>query len=161
MASVFDKSKVLKFTTSQVSETPFRASHLETAQTRPIYFSDVNGTYGQDTKGILVYDQDAVDRQINNILSTPLGSDDFEPTFGSLIAFRIMDNITSSTAWIIRNDTVEAVRKWMGDHIEINFPNTSVRVIDDEIDAEGYIIDMPYVLRYSRVLGHYTTAIVR
>lgn len=161
MASKFDQTNTLVFSKSQTSETPFRSSHLEAAQKFPIYYSDLNSMFGQDGKQLLVYDEVAVNRQISNILSTPLGSDDFEPTFGSLLPFRMFDPITPRMAWILRNDSIEAVRKWMGDRIELDSANANVTLVNGEVDGEGYIIDMPYTIKRSKIVGRYTTALVR
>lgn len=82
-------------------------------KTDQIYFSDVNAGYGQISSYIKVGNLDAIGNQIIYILSTPIGSREFEPTFGSQLPNLLWEPVDDTTAWLMRTATYEALSVWM------------------------------------------------
>ena len=105
---------------------------------------DVNPYYQSNQDRLLLRDTDAIKQKIRNILSTPIGSEYFEPEYGSMIPYRIHDPINDGTAWILRTDTVIALQRWMGNLITVDMAKVKVALLYDTPDGEGYYIFIPY-----------------
>ncbi len=161
MTLIFDQDSNPTFVIKADSDLPIIQKPLKAPTARSIYYSDVNSAIKQDGKALVLYDADAINKQINNILSTPLGTDDFEPTFGSLLPYRIHDNITDRTAWLIRNDTIEAIRLWMGNRITVDQTQSAVEVLGEEYDNDGYLVNVVYTINWSNVSARYSVALIR
>lgn len=110
-----------------------------------IRFRDVNCDYRMDSKQtqLIVDNHLAIRNQLKNLLSTPVGSEDFEPTYGSDLPLRIMEPITALTGYLIETDTLIAISRWMRDRIRLVLPGASVTPL---VDEEGYNITLPYIL---------------
>lgn len=161
ITEAYDKSDAIIFDQSDSSQLPFVSRRLGRAQLLDIYFMDVNSTFRQDNKELIIYDQDAINRQITTILSTPLRSEDFEPTFGSLLPYRLFDPIGNITAYLLRSDTIDAIGTWMKGRITMNMAQTDVSIINDNPDYEGYIITMPYRINRTNSVVTYSMAYLR
>ena len=143
------------------SDIPIVPGGLNRTKKLNTYYIDINSEYSVNQKGLIVYDTDAIKNQISNILATPLGSDHFEPTFGSNLPYRLYDPITSGTAFLIYNDTIGAVSRWMGDRIAVNQALTIVRPMDNDPDSEGYEIRMPYQILFNKVIAEFSAFVLR
>ena len=110
------------------------------ASTKAVRFRDINCDYTIDQNDITVDDHAAIQHRIRHLLSTPLGSEIFEPNFGSNLPYRIMDPITPTTGFILETDTIVAIAKWMSSEITIG---ANVRIEPLEVD-DGYLITIPY-----------------
>lgn len=126
-----------------------------------IHYKDINSNFSHGSRDLVLYDENAVNNQIGNILATLIGSEQFEPTYGSWLEHRLFENITPMNAHLIRGDSIDAVQKWMGDRVEIIVPQADVRMLENSPDGEGYIIEMPYIIRLNRVVGHYSAFMLR
>ena len=107
----------------------------------PVFFSDINTNFMVNSATLIVTGKSAHDNKISNILTTPLGSDPFEPLFGSLLPFRLHEPINSFTAELIRQDSIEAINKWMFGTVSIFLNQTNVYELSTE---EGYSIFLPF-----------------
>lgn len=143
------------------SDLPIITGGLTRVKKLNIYYIDLNVNYTADQKGLIVYDTDAVKNQISNILATPLGSDDFEPTYGSNLPYRLYDPITASTAHLLYTDTISALKIWMGGRIIINQSAAFVRPIDNDPDSEGYEVRVPYQIAFNKVIAEYSAFVLR
>lgn len=125
-----------------------------------LYFIDVNPDFGSDGKDELVYENDAIKVQIRNILSTPTGSEQFEPEYGSLLPWRLFEPINARTAWQIENDTLIAVNRWMAGRIKLTRQQCYVRPLDEGI-GDGYYISLVYTILRTKVLAEYKFSVYR
>ena len=124
-----------------------------------LFFLDVNSRYGEDGNlKVLLSEDAAIKNQVNNILSTPLGSEPFEPEFGSLLPWRIMEPISAATAWLIETDTIAAVQRWMGNRILVDRSLCYVRPLETE---EGYSIYLKYQILRTKTVVEWNFSIYR
>jgi len=121
---------------------------------------DINADYGQTTDSLLIEDQLAVRGQMLTILGTPLGSEEFEPSFGSNLPYRIMDPINDVNAWLCTQDTIGALRIWMGGRIKIIQPGSQIYPLDEGA-GDGYGINLIYEIIRSRMTTNFNFQIVR
>ena len=129
-----------------------------------IYYQDINNTIGlglNNSHRLIVYDDNAISRQISNILGTPLWTDDFVPTFGSLLPYRLMDGVTRMNAHLIYADTIEAMAIWMEDKIQVIEHATSVDLFGGDADNQGFSIDMPYLIKKTQIRGRYHASLLK
>lgn len=147
-------STVLRIDDGNKWSHPIAAGAIKVKVSQP-FARDLNAMYGiKETllvsdatttrklrKSILVDDELAIKIQMLNILGTPLGSEDFEPTYGSNLPFRLFEAITDTTAFLIENDTIDALRAWMRDRISIVYPGTEV-IANEEEDC--YIVNITH-----------------
>lgn len=121
------------------------------------YFVDINSEFGIDGKREILVEEDAIKAQIRNILSTPTGSEPFEPEYGSLLPYRLFEPINVANAWNIENDTVVAIRRWMASRIEVTRQQVYVQELlpDESAGAEGYYIRMSYTITRTRAVAEY------
>lgn len=144
-----------------VSDIPIIPGGLAIVQKLDVYYIDVNATYSLDRKGLIVYDEDVIKRMIANIMSTPLGSEHFEPTYGSNVPYRLMDPISNSTSFLLFNDTIGALKRWMKGLISVNIQSSYIRPVDDNPDSEAYEIRLYYSVLKAKVIGQYNAFLVR
>jgi phage baseplate assembly protein W len=107
----------------------------------PTFYSDINTNYMQNSSVLILSGKSAIDNKISNILTTPLGSDPFEPLFGSLLPFRLHDHINSVTAELIKQDSIDALDRWMFNTITVYRNQANVTPLSSE---EGYHIYIPF-----------------
>jgi phage baseplate assembly protein W len=106
-----------------------------------VYHSDINTNFQYTSSSLIVKGKSALDNQISNILSTPIGSDQFEPLYGSNLPFRLHDPINAFTASLIKQDSIEAINTWMFGVIDVDFNRSSVEELATD---EGYSIIITY-----------------
>jgi len=143
------------------SDLPIQPGGLNRTKKLNIYYIDINSSYRQDQKGLIVYDEDAIKVQIANIMSTPLGSDHFEPTYGSNVPYRLQDPINERTSFLLRNDTIGALGKWMAGRITVNAALSTVRPIANDPDAEGYEVKIYYSIIKANVIAEFHSFVLR
>lgn len=151
------------YTVEPQSDDPIIQGGLTRVKKLNVYYIDINSSYKIDTKGIIVYDDDVVNMQIANIFATPIGSDDFEPTFGSNLPYRLFDPITDLTSYLMFNDSIGALTTWMQNpgRLVINSPASYIRPINNDPDTEGYEIKISYALPQVPALSFFQGFILR
>jgi phage baseplate assembly protein W len=108
---------------------------------KSVIIRDVNPDYALlNNNNILVEDDEALRKQIRHLLSTPIGTEDFEPTYGSNLPFRLMDPIGDLTAYLMETDVILAIRKWLGNKILLINPR-----ITPYVDSDFYLATLPYL----------------
>ena len=125
-------------------DTPmFRRAHRapQTRIQQPIYRKDLNGNWTQDEKRLLVMENDAIKQKIQNVLYVLVGEEPFEPTFGSLVPYRLFEGVTDRIAFLLEGDTIGAVGTFMRDEVEVNHAQCAIEALSDD---EGYQITLVY-----------------
>ena len=112
-----------------------------------LQYQDVNSLYEQNNQPLQVFNLDAINTQIINILTTPLGERPFEPTFGSILPTLLYEPITDSTGWSIETEIFDALEKWQP-RIKINHNQT--RAIPVPASA-SYVLIIAYTTLYNQV----------
>lgn len=161
LTETYDQSDRIEFSLNDTSQLPYVKRYLGKAQHVNVYYSDLNSRFGIDDQPLIVQDYRAINRQFDIILSTPLGSEEFEPDFGSMLPFRLFDPITPISSYLIRNDTIDALNKWLGSKITLDLATSSVEIINDNPDYEGYVVNMIYTINRTRAAATYSMAFVR
>ncbi|QXV74126.1 putative outer wedge baseplate protein and lysozyme protein [Rhizobium phage RHEph12] len=149
------------YSDSPVSDDPIVPGGLNLVRKLNIYYEDINVNYLRDKKGLVVFDDDVTKMQISNVLATPIGSEHFEPTYGSNVPYRLMDPISNITTYLLMNDTIGALGIWMGSRITVNRATSSVQPIQGDPDSEGYEIRLYYSLNRTRVINEYHAFLLR
>lgn len=123
-------------------------------------FRDVDCDYGLNRKhsSLLVDNNLAVINHIKNLLSTPVGTEDFEPTYGSNLPYRIMDPVNIYSAFNIETDVIVALITWMSDRIRIILSDSFITPLDS---GDGYLIQITYVNINDGVSGVFKQEVVR
>lgn len=73
---------------------------------------DVNSAFGLNGKNVLLADAEAISNSIYNILTCPIGSRGWNPSYGSMLPFMIYEPVDQITATSIRVHVLEAIRNW-------------------------------------------------
>lgn len=141
MAAGFETTQPLELISMGIVST--LAKNPTSLKRAVIKFTDLNNDYGETSTRIRLTGTDAIKAQIRNILSTPIGSEAFEPEFGSMLPFRLFEPITSLTSWQIENDTVSATSRWMRGRVNVNRSQCKAEAFERE-DASGYYIRLVY-----------------
>lgn len=141
MAVGFETTQPLELISMGITST--LARNPPSLQHTALRFIDLNNDYGESSTELRLVGKDTIKAQIRNILSTPLGSEAFEPEYGSLLPFRLFEPLTEFTAWQIENDTVSAVTRWMASRINVHRSQCSAQAFERE-DASGYYIKLVY-----------------
>lgn len=105
-----------------------------TAQTLmldPNVLVDINTFYGIFDDNILVRMVAAVEGEIYNVVSTSIGEENFEPTYGGVILPRLFDPIDEVTAHFLRNDLRRAIELWVP-QLRIDMARTTATPKPDE-----------------------------
>lgn len=109
---------------------------------------DINPDYTLDTNQLLVTGEIARRKQMMNILGTPIGSEDFEPLYGSNLPYRLFEPINDINAQFITLDTIVALDTWMRGSIRILAQGTDVIPTDSE---DGYLVNINFEITETRV----------
>ena len=107
----------------------------------PIYHKDVNADWRIDGQPLTVLDTNATKRKIANTLIVLVGEEPFEPHYGSLITWRVFENITDRTSYLVEGDTIDALSNFMSDEITVNHQQCRVTPLYDD---DGYFIQLVY-----------------
>lgn len=87
---------------------------------RSFYYADASPRVnrGPNSASLVEYDGNAVAGQIEMVLGTPLGSEAFEPTFGSDVTKRLFDNMTQANLSGLELEALDALRRWLGARLD-------------------------------------------
>jgi phage baseplate assembly protein W len=125
----------------------------------PLTFAlDLNAEFNGEDEPLVVSNQVALRQKIGNILGVLIGEEHFEPTFGSLIQFRLFDPVGDMTAFNIRFDTIDAIATFMSPDVQVNHSLCSVQPLPD---GDGYAVDLVYSARGSRVVDPFKFRLMR
>ncbi len=133
------------------------ASGAIRVKTKGPFARDVNALY-RVSGNILVDNEAAIQLQILNILGTPIGTEDFEPLYGSNLPLRLFEPITDTMAFLISNDTIDALRSWMFDRIRLIYPGTEVVPYKEE---DCYIVNIKYEIIASQHVSDFGFKLLR
>lgn len=121
--------------------------------------SDINSAF-DGFNGITSKDVELVEGEILNVMSTSIGEEWEEPTYGSRIPTRLFDPITQQTAWLLEHDLDDACRLWVP-QIKVDLTNTRAIPYPDQ---RFYVFNIVYTLtvynirrQYPVLLGPYTS----
>lgn len=105
-------------------------------------FSDVNLFFGQNDKAEVVYDIDAFNEKINNLLFVGRGERLFRRGFGGWLVEQLFEPVDETTATKILQVTSQVFHVWL--------PTVRLLMNESEItplpDANGYDIRLVYQL---------------
>lgn len=143
---------------SELGENITQESAILDRTQRVLAYSDLNTGYRLDGSGLILFNKSAINNQIGNVLATPIGSDHFEPTFGSFLPFRIHEPIDAISATLIYQDTITALETWMRSRITIKKSLAFVRPLDTE---DGYVVNLPYEYGLERQTDKFSSIFLR
>jgi phage baseplate assembly protein W len=103
-------------------------------------YSDLN--QNASTKYSLVVDVESIFQSIGNILSTPIGSRMWSPSFGSETTSLLFDLIDDITAFLLLTLTIDAIEKWEP-RVELLLNESSV---EPDYDNNLYVVDLRFVI---------------
>ena len=118
----------------------------------PLRNIDVNAEFNGAEQPILVTDIRAIRQKLMNIFSVVPGEEHFEPTWGSLIPYRLFETVTQGTALNIEFDTISAAHRFMNTDIQVLHGQSSVKELDT---GDGYLIELVAKPRNSRSLSSF------
>jgi phage baseplate assembly protein W len=101
-------------------------------------YSDLNQY--TPTKYSISVDVESIYQSISNILSTPIGTREWEPLFGSAISTVLFELILDETAFLILTLVVSAIERW---EPRVRVIQNESTVIADE-DNHKYAIDLRF-----------------
>lgn len=125
-----------------------------------IKFRDVDCDYGLNRahSALLIDNNLAITNHIKNLLSTPIGTEDFEPGYGSNLPYRIMDPINIYSAFHIETDIIVALITWMSDRIRVILSDSYVIPLESD---DGYLIQITYVNVNDSSAGLFRQEVIR
>lgn len=88
-------------------------------------FVDINSQYTQDGKAIQLYDTDATDNMLINLILTSPEELPFYPTLGTDVPALLFDNPTETTGWEIMDSIYYAAKQFLP-FIDIDLNESSV-----------------------------------
>lgn len=156
--SVFDLTDSNLFVQTTTGENITQASSQLAPTRLEVYFKDINNDFRRTSSALIVKGRSAIDGQLSNLLATPIGSEPFEPTYGSDLPLRIFEPIDRISAATIEQDTIRAVHRWMSSVITVSLANTFVIPLETE---EGYRINLPYYYDHPGNMGMYEATLLR
>lgn len=162
-----ETAKISGYTDSSILEVGLPTVPRQDYQKLPVLnvprvsFIDVNVGYTSNQDDLLVTNTLAIRQKIRNVLATPVGSEYFEPTYGSLLPYRLMDPINSTTAWLLKTDTAMAIQQWLGRLIRVDMSRVVVAPIYGSPDSEGYEIVVPYSILETSEADSYQFKVLR
>lgn len=118
-----------------------------------VLYEDVNSLFTLDSNDINIFNVEAINVQIQNLLCTIIGSRVKEPTFGSAIPELLFEPCDDVTAWQIQTAIWDALVTWFSDRLILDLGNTTVT---PNSDGNGYIAVIVYNLLYTGEPGHLT-----
>ncbi len=103
-------------------------------------WADVNSQIGVNGKPDILFDYGAIENSISNILTCPLGSRGWHPTFGSNVPQLLWEPCDFITANQIKAATITALRRWEP-RITLVAGKSSVVPLPD---GTGYTVTLVY-----------------
>lgn len=106
---------------------------------------DVNSSYDQNGKPLLLPDVQAINNSIYNLLTCPVGARGriFQPTYGTLLYHLLQEPIDQITASKIRASLVQSLEFWEP-RIALDHANTQVLTA---MNLPGYAVRVAYYYR--------------
>jgi hypothetical protein len=104
-------------------------------------YSDLNPSIGESVDGDILYDVDAINASIENILGTRIGERWFYPEFGSYVHSILFEPMTSQTEMLLRTELIAAIKQW-----EPRVSVLSVRV-NPQPDQKIYEVEITWKYR--------------
>lgn len=131
-----------------------------TVNNAQIKFKDLDCDYNLYSKHnkLLIENRSAINNHIKNLLSTPKGTEEFEPDYGSDLPYRIMDTISVSTAFSIETDILLAITVWMRDRLYVVMSESYVKPL---FSVDAYLINLVYVDLVYNDLGVFKTQVYK
>ncbi len=108
---------------------------------------DINAFLGIGSDAMLATDYDAIDGEIYNVLTTLVGSCEFEPEYGAAFLTRIFDPNDPFTWDQIKFDVYNAVNRWVKG-VKVNFDETLVSPTE-----RGFAIQVAYYISIAGIEG--------
>lgn len=119
-----------------------RPRTLSPTLVKEIRFRDINPDFTLNNDDIILTEHKAVQAQMRHVLSTVLGSESFDPFFGSMFPLRLYEPISAITGYTLELDTYVAINRCMGGVVSV-YPNVSIVPLTQE---DGYQVDLPYII---------------
>lgn len=115
---------------------------------RSYYYSDASPNFKDNaiSDGLIQYDSDAVAGQIEIVIGTPVGSEPFEPTFGSNALDFVFENANQAQKSALELEILNSLREWLGDRLDF----FSVTVTSDDKHVDTYVA-IPFRIKTSNV----------
>ena len=126
-------------------------------QTSGPTWSDVNSQVGVNGKADILFDYDDIHNSINNILSCPIGSRGWHPTFGSDVPFLIWEPVDLITANAIKVSTIVAIKQW---EPRITLVAGQSSIIPNS-DGISYTVNLVYQVNLTGAVNTYTFRLAR
>ncbi len=120
-------------------------------------WSDINANFGQNGLPLVIQDDNDIEGAIYNILTCPIGTRAWYPTFGSQLPFLLWEPVGTKTAIAIRVAAIQAIQKWES-RVQVLGPLTSVTV---NASGTGYYVTIGYVVLLTGTTGSVTYQFVK
>ena len=120
-------------------------------------WSDVNSLMGVNGKPDILFDYDDIHNAITNILTCPIGTRGWHPTFGSELPFLIWEPVDMITASDIKTAIITALARWEP-RITLIGGQSSITPLSDGI---GYSVALVYKVNISGSLNSFTFRLTR
>lgn len=108
---------------------------------RRAFIIDVNVEFASgNPSDLIITDASAIEQEVLNVILTPIGTDEHEPTYGSQVPFLVYDPVTPTTARAMRTTILSAVKRWLRDRIaDLNV------IVAANNDGDGWTAMFSYV----------------
>ena len=146
MADVISESN-LPYDQSGLTKRTRQPSAIDTFE---FYYSDINSGIETNNLPFLLYDNAAIFVQIGNVLETAIGSDPFEPEFGSELPLLINEQMSSKTAWRLETATFRALNRWMADRLTVLTAQARFTPMVDEQGGGYYDVYIPCIIKKTK-----------
>jgi phage baseplate assembly protein W len=113
---------------------------------RSYYYSDASPAFaiGAGNDSLIQTNEEAVAGQIEIVIGTPVGTDPFEPTFGSQALNYVFENTSEHRG--LELEILTSVRRWLGNRLDF----FNVTVVSDKASGDTYV-SIPFRIKVSGV----------
>lgn len=94
-----------------------------------------------------VYDTDAIDQSIENIIATLFGERLFFPEFGSGLSFALFDNINEQNGELLLDSVIQAITTWEK-RIVIDSNNCKLNI---DSNNNALTLSIPYYIKRNSI----------
>lgn len=116
----------------------------------PIFYQDINTNFLINRNGLDLKNIETINNQIYNIITTPIGTRPFEPTFGSRVPDMLFEPIDAKTAWLIETALFSAIEKWLYTKIRLIHKET---IVSPDYYEQGFNARIVYQLLGTNQIG--------
>jgi phage baseplate assembly protein W len=121
---------------------PLRSGYSEMSMRGAVAEDITDVNYRADITMVpLISKHPRIRQMIYNVLTTLIGEDHFEPTFGSNLPLLLFDAMDGRTTFAAESNSIEALTRCMRDRINVLHNMCTVDVSEE---GEGYIISIAY-----------------